>query len=105
MRPPSQLYLTADAILNRAYWGIYELWEDRDDRQHLRKLCNSFLNRVAKVLYASVPKSMIQDGSSWKVTLSNEEERDRLISALLRFGPEVTDLLDQPELPENDDEA
>ena len=105
VRPPTQLYLTRDAILNRAYWGIYEIWEDRDDRKHLRKLCNRFLNRVAKVLYASAPKSMVQDGSSWKVTIGNDEEHNRLMNALLRFGPEVTDLSDQPQLPENDDEA
>lgn len=105
LRPPTQLHLTADSLLNRAYWGIYELWEDRDDRQHLRRLCNRFLHRVARVLHSSVPKSMVQDGNSWKVTVDNGEKHERLMSALMRFGPETADLFDQLQLPESYDKT
>lgn len=106
MKLPAQLYLAADSLLNRAYWGTYELWEDRSDRQHLRRLCNRFLNRVAAVFHSSVPASMIQDGSSWKVTVDDENQHNRLMNALTRFGPQATDLLEHmPQLTESHDET
>lgn len=106
MRPPAQLCLEADSLLNRAYSGIYELWEDRNDRQHLRRLCNRFLNKLARALHSSVSQSMVQDNSRWKVTAENKDQHDRLMTTLTRFSPEATDLLEHmPQLPESYEEA
>lgn len=101
VRPPAQLHLTADTLLNRAYFGMYEYWEDRDDRTHLRRLCNRFLHRIARALHSPVPDSMVQDGSLWKVTVNDEDQHDRLIRTLTRFDPTASDLLEHmPQLPE-----
>ncbi len=101
VRPPAQLRLTADALLNRAYPVMYEYWEDRDDRIHLRRLCNRFLHRIARALHSPVPDSMVQDGGLWKVTVNDEDQHDRLIRTLTRFDPTSTDLLEHmPQLPE-----
>lgn len=106
VRPPAQLHLAADALLNQAYFGMYEIWEDRDDRRHVRRLCNRFLNRIAKAVHSSVADSMVQDGNLWRVTVDNEDQHDRLMTTLTRFGLEATDLLEHmPQLPESYDDA
>jgi len=105
-RPPAELELVADSLLTRAYFGMYELWEDRDDRRPLRRLCNRFLNKIARTLHSTVPESMVQEGNLWKVTIQDEGRHAQLMSVLTRFGPEATDLLEHmPQLPESYDDA
>lgn len=38
MRVPVEIRLSADSLLDRAYSGMYSLWEERDDKTQVRRL-------------------------------------------------------------------
>ena len=100
-RAPVQLRLTADLLLNRAYFGMYDRWEEHGSKKHVRKLGNRFLNRIAQAVQSSSPGAMIQEGNHWKVTLDDPDRHERVMNVLTRFDPKPPDVQDiMPTLPD-----
>jgi hypothetical protein len=75
---PSKTLFTVEDLLEKATWGMYGVWRDRDARTHLRRQVNSFLkNRVA----ALFPQNFQQDHDTWTFNVEAPGDKEIVLSA------------------------
>lgn len=99
---PADFPLNFDEMLNGAYFGLYNLWDSREDKTHLRDFARRFVHRVARVVQRSAPGVLANDGRGWRVQVGDEETYRLAVNALLRFNPETQEEEDLT-LPDTDE--
>jgi hypothetical protein len=91
-RPPCDLPLSVEKILNDAMFGMYGQWENRESAKHMRRLCRRLMDALAKAVNSEAPNSMFQSGEGWKVVLQSSEQHEKVLDALTRFSCETLGL-------------
>jgi hypothetical protein len=95
--PPRELLLQSQRILNDATFGMYEHWENKDSARFMRRLCNQFLDSIAKAVNTLSPGAMtFQHQVGWQLSLPDQARHEKVIDALTRFSSETLDLRTDP---------
>ncbi len=78
---PYKVVLTAEDLLSKATWGMYNLWADNNARKNLRRQVNSFLkNKVALIL----PQNFTQEQDVWIFNIESSTDKETILSFLLK---------------------
>jgi len=95
--PPAEFRLESEKMLNDAMFGMYGLWDSRDSRRHMRRLCRQLMGAVTDAVNSVVPKAMTYvPGEGWKVSLQDQQQQEHVLDALRRFSCETMDLRSEP---------
>jgi len=107
-KPPCDLLLEADGMLNDAMFGMYGHWEHRDARTHMRRLWRDFMKALASEVDRAVPgTTTYEPQAGWHVTIDDHDGHKSLLDVLTRFScerlvvgpapePELFDALEDP---------
>jgi hypothetical protein len=83
---PSRLSFTTEDLLGDAMFGMYQIWEDNATRSHMRKLANSLINDIHKILPEDTKqKFYFSEGTGWVVDISSDGDQQRLLNLISRF--------------------
>lgn len=97
-RPPCELSLNSEKILNDAMFGMYEQWENRESARHMRRLCRQLMDALMQAVNSEALSSMIfQPREGWTITLQNNEQHEKILNALTRFSCDTLDLRVEPQ--------
>jgi len=78
VKVPSKTLFKVEDLLEKATWGMYNIWGDRDARTHLKRQVKSFLkNKVA----AMFPQNFQQDQDAWILNIESPKDKESILSA------------------------
>jgi len=90
---PTSIIFTTEKLLNAATFGLYNIWEDKEAKKHLRKLARDFLNEIRSSINEPVRESITHESQKgWIFNIKDKETHEELLKQLQRFKPETLDL-------------
>jgi hypothetical protein len=96
-RPPTELLLQSNEILNDAMFGMYEHWENQDSDRHMRRLCRHLVDAIAGAVNSVAPGAIVSPSPNrWRVLLQDQGQHTAVLDALERFSSETLDSRPEP---------
>jgi hypothetical protein len=97
-RPPCELHLNFEKILNDAMFGMYGQWENRESAKHMRQLCRQLMDALAQAVNSKVPNSItFQLDKGLRIILQNSEQQEKVLDVLTHFSSVTLDLQTEPQ--------
>lgn len=90
---PGNVIITWDEVIKEVTMGLYEVWDDRDVKKHMKSLWHEFM-RALKASFKENLRNYLNHelNVGWCFKFQNKDEHEELVSQVCKFKPEEMDL-------------